>query len=367
MTASKAKTLQALVQDFFVQHLAIERNVSPHTISAYRDAMKLFLRHCSEVEGCSPDELSHEVLDTKTVRAFLNWLERVRNCSARTRNQRLAALKSFARYVANVAPEHLERCRLIRELPPARFERPQVHYLTDDEVVQLIAGIDGTTAIGRRDRALLLLLYNTGARVQELVGLDIADIDGEAIPFVRITGKGRKQRTTPLWSRTMKAIEQMLTDRTTRAVGEPLFLNARGGRLGRSGVTYILRRAQDAAQIEPRHAPRLSPHVIRHTTAMHLLQSGVDITTIASWLGHSRLSTTHAYVEINLRMKQAAIAADAAMTDLDDVAYPSPDIVDWLEKLAARTRYVQPTNAVPRRNKQERDAGPRLRITERGG
>jgi len=363
MTAIAAKTLQALVQDFFVQHLTIERNASPHTVAAYRDAMKLFLRHASSMASCDPDQLDHAVLDPQTVRSFLDWLQRDRGCGPRTRNQRLAALKSFARYVALVAPEHLERCRRIRALPPARFEQPQVSYLTDNEIVQLIAAPNAATPTGRRDRALLLLLYNTGARVQELVALDIGDIGQGAVPFVRLLGKGRKHRCCPLWSRTAAAIQQMLADRPHVDVDQPLLVNARGRRLSRSGVAYLLRRAQNRANIAPTHATRLSPHVIRHTTAMHLLQSGVDVTTIAAWLGHAHLSTTHTYVEIDLRTKQAAIATASALPEIDDVDYPAPHIVNWLERLAP-SGYVQPAPPFPSLGAPPRRA---LRITDRYG
>ncbi len=341
MTARAGKSLQALVQDFFVQHLGIERNASPHTIAAYRDAMKLYLRHASSVMECDPDQLDHSVLDIKTVRSFLDWLQRDRGCCARTRNQRLAVLKSFARYVALVAPEHLERCRLIRALPPARFERHEVGYLTDDEIVKIIAAPDASTEAGRRDRALLLLMYNTGARVQELVNLNLGDIHKGAVPFVRVLGKGRKHRSCPLWARTVAAIRPMLADRPCADATQPLLVNAQGRRLSRSGVTYILRRAQNSANVTLTHAARLSPHVVRHTTAMHLLQSGVDITTIAAWLGHSQLSTTHAYIEIDLRMKQAAIATASALPQISDAQYPAPDIVDWLEQLARPSGYAQ--------------------------
>jgi len=351
---SKEKSLQVLIQDFFVRHLAIERNVSPNTIASYRDAMKLFLRHSAELDSRSPDELDHQVLDSNRVRAFLIWLRDVRKCASRTRNQRLAVLKSFARYVANVAPEHLERCRLIREIRPARFETPPIRYLTENEVVSLIAGTNVATSCGRRDRALLLLLYNTGARVQEIIDLNIDDIESEPIPFVRMIGKGRKPRTAPLWSRTIKAIRAMLTDRVSAEKACPLFVSVRGRRLSRSGVTYILRKAQEQSGVEPQHTPRVAPHVLRHTTAMHLLRSGVDITTIAAWLGHANLATTHSYVEVDLRTKQAVLAASSPLDELSEATYPSPDIVDWLEDLGSRPRYAQ-------RRGHDRGLSPRAR------
>ena len=330
-------TFQALVQDFFEAHLVVERRLSRHTVLAYRDALKLFLRHAAERLGSSPDTLDDRALDVDVVRSFLAALETERGCGARTRNHRLAVLKSFARYVATVAPEHLERCRRIRQLRPAHFEQPEIEYLDDDELRTLFAAINPRT--GRRHRALLLLLYNTGARVQELVDLDLGDLRRDPVPLVTLRGKGRKQRTCPLWPRTLAAIEAWLEERGS-AEGS-LFLNARGRRLTRSGVAHILRILAERAGLSPRHARRLTPHVVRHTTAMHLLQAGVDLTTIAAWLGHAQLATTHAYVEINLRMKQDALAAADTLPELPDAAYPEDELLAWLASLGRSRRYVQ--------------------------
>jgi site-specific recombinase XerD len=355
MTLAIGKTFPALVQDFFAEHLAIELDARPNTVVSYRDAIKLFLRHASDQKGCSPDQLDHTVLDVKVVRSFLEWLERERGCGASTRNQRLAVLQSFARYVATVAPEHLERCRVIRELPRARCEQPEPQYLTEQEVVQLISSVDASTPAGRRDCAILLMLYNTGARVQELVDLNIDDVhDEEGVLFVRLLGKGRKQRTCPLWPPTIAAIQKMKADRQCLTGSQPLFLNARGRRITRSGIAYVLGRVERKSSLSPQHAKHLTPHIMRHTTAMHLLQSGVDITTIAAWLGHAQLATTHAYVEIDLRMKQAAIANVSALPELRDAVYPSPDIIDWLENLGRRAGYAQPTGTNDRPRARDR-------------
>ena len=188
---------------------------------------------------------------------------------------------------------------------------------------------------------MLLLFYNTGARVQEVVNLDIGDVVSHPIPFVRLQGKGRKQRTCPLWSRTVTAINRMLNERRSKDNAQPLFLSRHGRRISRSGIAYLLRKAQENCDLIPQHATRLTPHVLRHTTAMHLLQSGVDITTIAAWLGHSQLSTTHEYVEITLRMKQAAIANQSALPEIFDGRYPSSDVIDWLDRLVSGNSYVQ--------------------------
>ncbi len=346
---STVVSIQHLVQDFFEKHLSIERNASRNTMLAYRDALKLFLSYAAQRFECAVDQLDHQILDDDVVRSFLDWLEEKRKCGARTRNQRLAAIKSFARYVASCAPEHLERCRRIRELRPARFDHPEVNYLEDDEICELLKA-----ATGRRDRALLLLMYNTGARVQELVDLDICDLRLDPVAMVTLEGKGRKQRTCPLWDRTVQALEQWLAERGD--AGGPLFLNAQGRRLSRSGVAYILRKLAEHAGITLQHATRVTPHVIRHTTAMHLLQSGVDITTIAAWLGHSQLATTHGYVEIDLRMKQKALAATAAVPELTQGNFPKGDLLTWLAGLGRSQRYVQsppPMPAIPIEENQQ--------------
>lgn len=330
-------TLPALVQDFFEKHLTLERQASRNTVLAYRDALKLFLRQAADRRGTTADQLDHSVLDVEVVRSFLSWLETHRKCGPRTRNHRLAAIKSFARYVASVAPEYLERCRRIRELRPARVEHKEVEYLDEDEILALLNGIDPVD--GARDRALLLLLYNTGARVQEVVDLDVSDIRRDPVALVTLQGKGRKQRTCPLWARTLEAIDAWLAVRGD-AEGA-LFLSAQGRRLSRSGVAHILRTLATKVGLNPRHAHRVTPHVIRHTTAMHLLQSGVDITTLAAWLGHSQLSTTHGYVEINLRMKQKALAASNTLPELNRGDFPQDDLLAWLERLGKSGRYVE--------------------------
>jgi len=342
---SGTKPFARLVQEFFEQHLVIERNASRNTVLAYRDALKLFLAHASRVLKQSADRLDYSALDDRIVRSFLDWLQRERGCGPRTRNHRLAALNAFARYVASVAPEHLDRSRRIRELRPARFEHREVEYLVEDEVVQLL----NASRTDLRERALLLLLYNTGARVQEVVDLDVVDFHDDALPFVRLLGKGRKERTCPLWARTAEALRVWLGEREPVRRNEPLFVNARGARLSRAGIAYLLRRAVRAAKLSPRFAARVSPHVIRHTTAMHLLKSGVDITTIAAWLGHAQLNTTHGYVAIDLRMKQTAIAATNTLPELRRGRYPARGLVAWLDRIGGRIGYVKRNKPSPRR------------------
>lgn len=327
-------SLQSHVQNFFEKHLTLERNASRNTILAYRDCLKLFLRHAADKRRIEVDRLDESVLETSEVLGFLHWLAQERNCGPRTRNQRLAAIKAFARYLGLVAPEHLERCRAIRELRPAAFDKPELAYLDIDEIGQLLKASGSST----RERALLLLLYNTGARVQELVDLDLSDVRHNPVPLVTLQGKGRKQRTCPLWQRTLSALNDWLQERGH--YDGPLFLNRQKRRLTRSGVAYILRSIARKAQLKPRHAKLVTPHVIRHSTAMHLLHSDVDITTIAAWLGHAQLDTTHGYVEINLRMKIQALASANMPATLPKATFPKGALLTWLASLGRAPTYV---------------------------
>lgn len=332
MKSPQAASLQSLVQGFFEEHLPTERNASRNTVLAYRDALKLFFGFASSRLRRSPEKLDHAALDVALVRSFLEHLERKRGSGPSTRNHRLAAIKAFARYTSSVAPEHMERCRRIREMPLARTEHVEVRYLDEDEIACIVKATN--TSPNLRDRALVLMLYNAGLRVQELVDLNVRDVHFDPIPHVTIVGKGRRQRTCPLWSRTVRAIRAWLEQRAPCDQDAPLFLNTQRERLSRSGVADILRRLVARAKITARHTKAVSPHVMRHTTAMHLLMAGIDITTIAAWLGHSQLSTTHGYVEINLRMKQAAVATMASsLPKMPRYRFPSGDLLAWLDGL----------------------------------
>lgn len=347
-------SIQRHIQDFFEKYLPVERNASQNTIVAYRDGLKLFLQHAAETTAVAVDRLDHSIFDADTVRSFLAWLEKERHCGPRTRNQRLAVIKTFARYLGSVAPEHLERCRRIRELRKAAYEKSEPEYLDMDELSLLLKACMHEP----RDRALLLLLYNTGARVQELVDLDLQDIRLEIVPLVTIEGKGQRQRTCPLWERTVTALKDW-----SRLRGDhegPLFHSRQGRRLTRSGVAYILRGMQAKADLEPKHARRVTPHVIRHTTAMHLLQSKVDLTTIAAWLGHAQTETTNGYVDINLRMKQQALAAAASIPELRRGRFPRGGLLAWLNSLGRSQTYAKPP---PRRHWRPRKDLQQLRIS----
>lgn len=343
------RPLQRHIQDFFEKHLSVERNASPNTILAYRDGVKLFLQHVTEKLHARVDELDHSILEPEHVLSFLRWLDTERHCSPRTRNQRLAALKAFARYLASVAPEHLDRCRAIQQLRPAAFRKKQPSYLDIDEVKQLVNAASDSP----RDRALLLLLYNTGARVQELVDIDVSDLRRDPVALITLRGKGRKERSCPLWDRTRAALREWLDVRGI--VDGPLFLNRHGRRLSRSGVAYILSRLTRKAQLEPTHAATVSPHIMRHTTAMHLLQADVDITTIAAWLGHAQLDTTHDYLQISLRMKLDALDALTLPPSMRRAASDANPLLTWLASLGKKPNYALISSLNPAKIRASRD------------
>lgn len=344
------RPLSSIVQAFFQQYLVAERNLSPNTVLSYRDGIRLVLQYVSERVGRDPDRLSFEDFDAERVREFLDWLETERKCSPRTRNQRLAAIKTFFRYVASTTPEHLDRCRRIREIATKRITHQAPQYLEPDEMKTLTQAIDPKARDGARDLALICLMHNTGARVQEVADLNLSHLRLEATAQVRLMGKGRKERTCPLWAQTVAVLRRWIALRGGSVTGDsPLFVNARGERITRYGIAFILRRAALRAnlQIPSQHLRRVTPHTIRHTTAMDLLRAGVDLTVIAAWLGHADLTTTNGYVQIDMRMKQAAIAATSTgfLPDRPVAKYPRPSVVAWLDALGKHPDYVERSRA----------------------
>lgn len=342
----------SIVQAFFQQYLVAERNLSPNTVLSYRDGIRLLLRYVASRVGRDPDQLSMEDFDAERVRNFLDWLEKERKCSPRSRNQRLAAIKTFFRYVASTSPEHLDRCRQIREIATKRFAHRTPQYLEHAETKALLHAIDPQSRHGVRDQALLCLMFNTGARVQEIVDLNVSDLRLEPSAQVRLMGKGRKERTCPLWRETVVLLRGWIALRAGGAADRsPLFVNARGERITRHGIAYILARVARRAnlQVSTPRLHRITPHTIRHTTAMELLRARVDITIIAAWLGHSDLSTTHGYVEIDARMKRAAIAATSSgfLPAGTPAKYPRPSVVEWLDALGRNPDYAERSRGCP--------------------
>lgn len=308
MTASTIPTFPQLVQDFFCRYLIQQKNASQQSVTSYRDAVRLLLTFLKDEVGREPSQLTLSDLNANTIERFLNWLEEKRKNSVRTRNNRFAAIRSFLRYAGARDPGQLSLVHQVLALPMKRFDRPLMPYLLREEIQAVLAAPDPVTWSGRRDRAMFTVLYNTGARVSEVAQLKIEDADLGRAGTLRLKGKGRKERTIPLWKDTIRCLKTWLSELPQNGQ-HPLFPNAVGKFLTRSGIESRLTQAvttatQTCPSLKNRH---VSPHTIRHSTAMHLLQSGVDITVIALWLGHESCATTHMYVEADLQMKQKAL------------------------------------------------------------
>jgi integrase/recombinase XerD len=300
-----APTLQA----FFTDRLARQRRASPHTIAAYRDTFRLLLRFVTERTGKAPSMLSVDDLDAPVITAFLDHLETQRGNGARTRNARLAAVRSLFRYAALCHPEHAEVIARVLAIPQKRFDKTIVSFLTAPEIDALLNAPDTSRWEGRRDRALLALATQTGLRVSELIGLDCGDIHLDTGAHVRCLGKGRKQRAVPLTTSTVAVLRVWLQERGGLP-DDPLFSTRTGRRLSRDAVerrltTHTTTATQHCPTLQGKH---LTPHVLRHTAAMALLHAGVDTSVIALWLGHEDVRSTQIYLHADLAIKERALA-----------------------------------------------------------
>ncbi len=297
-----------LVRDFFCERLLNQQSVSPHTVAAYRDAFRLLLTFLQRRRRVPAAELCLEHLDALTILAFLKHLESERGNCARTRNARLAAVRAFFDYVGARDPAALPQAQRIRAIPQKRFDRPLLGHLTRPETEALLDAPDQTRWSGRRDRAMFLVMYNTGTRVSEAISLCHRDLHLGSSAYVHVHGKGRKERCIPLWKTTVRVLTEWVKE-TPVSEDAPLFPNRHGQPLSRSGVEDRLQRAvlQAHQRCVSLRGKNVSPHTLRHTTAMHLLQADVDVTLIALWLGHESSETTHQYVEANLEMKRRVL------------------------------------------------------------
>jgi site-specific recombinase XerD len=307
MTATS--TLAPLLERFFTQRLMQQRQASPHTISSYRDTFRLFLTFTHQRLHTPPSRLTFETIDAPSIVAFLDHLEKQRRLSVRSRNLRLTAIHSFFRYAAFEAPTHTAQIQRVLAIPSKRFTRTLVHFLTRPEVEALLAAPDQRTWVGRRDHAFLLVAVQTGLRLSEMTGLKREDVTLGTGAHVHVIGKGRKERCTPLAKPTVAVLKAWLHE-PQRGDGQVLFPNARGGRLSADGVHYrLVKHRTAAAKVCPSLTQkRVTIHVLRHTTALDLLQAGVDRSVIALWLGHESVETTQIYLEATLAMKEQALA-----------------------------------------------------------
>jgi len=299
----------ALLQAFFTDRLLHQRQASPHTIASYRDTFRLLLAFAQKSLKKAPSALHLKDLDPPFLGAFLDHLEKERGNTARSRNVRLAALHSFFHYVALHEPGHSALAQRVLAIPSKRYHRKQIQFLTRPEIEALLAVPDQSTWAGRRDRTLLLVAVQTGLRVSELIGLGCQDVALGTGAHLRCTGKGRKERCTPLRRETVAALRAWLDERKGRPP-DPVFPNARGHALSPEGVEYLLAKHTTTArqQCPSLEKKRITPHVLRHTAAMELLQSGVDRSVIALWLGHESMETTQVYLHADLALKEQALA-----------------------------------------------------------
>lgn len=294
------------VRRFLLEYLVTERNLAHNTQCSYRDALILLIPFVAEKLHQSVDRLTVLDLSADLVRLFLANLEQSRGCGIPTRNQRLAAIHALARFVGEHSPEHIAWCGQIRSIPFKKASNAVVPCLEKPQMDALLGAPDRTTIQGRRDHALLLFLYNSGARAQEAAQLLTSELDLEGCS-VKIHGKGRKERVCPLWPSTVEELKALVANRLPTAC---VFLNRCGHPITRFGIYALVKRYARRLQVQMPSlaAKRISPHTVRHSTASHLLRAGVDINTVRAWLGHVSLDTTNIYAEIDLEMKAKALA-----------------------------------------------------------
>lgn len=332
MTAQPS--LAPLLERFFTQRLMQQRQVSPHTISSYRDTFRQLLKFIQLRLHKAPSDLMIEEIDAPLIVAFLEHLEKDQGLSTRSRNLRLTAVRSFFKYAAFEIPDHAAQIQRVLAIPTKRFPRALVSFLTPPEVEVLLAAPDRHTWFGRRDHAFLLVAVQTGLRLSEMTGLKRQDLLLETGAHVRVIGKGRKERCTPLAKPTVTVLKAWLRE-PQRGAAQVLFPNARGGRLSADGVRYLLTKhclaaAKTCSTLKHKH---VTVHCLRHTMAMDLLQSGVDRSVIALWLGHESVVTTQIYLEATLAMKEQALAKATPLTGRPTRYKPTDQLLGFLNSL----------------------------------
>jgi site-specific recombinase XerD len=333
----QGKSFQALVQKFFLQWLTAQRNVSPETVKSYRDAFKLFIKYLEAFHKIRPSAVTINCLEAKYIVGFLDFLEKKRGNQPKTINNRLSAISSFLRFLSFEIPEYIGLLSRSLMVPFRKEEKRQMDFLTKEEYNALQDVCDPKSESGRRDKLMLLILYNTGVRVSELTGLRIKDIilDSSGRPaHLHIHGKGRKERDVPLWKSTAAFLQKYMETNGIRDA-DKLFINRIDGALTRSGVRYrlncLVAKALDAAP-SLRHKT-ISPHTFRHSVALNLLQSGVDISTITIWLGHESILTTHKYMAADMEMKRRALGKIHEPCDMAFQFRPDDAMLAFLESL----------------------------------
>lgn len=329
-----AISFASVLTRFFTHRLLQQRHASPHTVGSYRDTFRLLLTFSKTRTGKSPSNLAWQDIDAPLVSAYLDDLEDRRGITPRSRNLRLTAIRSLFKYAAFELPEHAEQIQRVLAIPCKRCTHQQIGYLNRPEVDALLAAPDRGVWSGRRDYAWLLLAIQPGLRLSELTGLTRADVCLGTGAHVRVTGKGRKERCTPLTKQTAAVLQAWFRE-PLRGGGEIAFPNRSGGRLSSDGVQYLLARHVDKARqtCQSLRGKRVSPHVLRHTTAMDLLQAGVDTTVIALWLGHESVETTHVYLSADLELKRRTLARTTPPGSMPSTYKPDDALLTFLKNL----------------------------------
>jgi len=327
-------TLAGILQGFFTDRLARQRQASPHTIAAYRDTIRLLVQFTARATGKRPDQLDLSDLDVARVTAFLDHLQTDRGNTVSSRNARLTAIRSLYRYAYLHAPQHAALIERVLAVPPKRTDRTIVDYLTREETEALLAAPDQGTWHGRRDHALLALAVQTGLRVSELTALRITDVQLGAAPHVRCHGKGRKDRVTPMTRANTRTLRAWLVERATNP-GDALFPTRTGRALSTDAVALLLAKhtAAAARTCPSLNSRRITPHTLRHSAAVALLQAGVDTSVIALWLGHEQTATTLVYLHADLQTKQQALARVRPTDDPPGRYKPPDDVIAFLDSL----------------------------------
>jgi site-specific recombinase XerD len=327
-------TLSALVQKFFTDRLYTQMEASPHTIASYRDTFRLLLKFTGEKAGKSPMMLSVDDLNAEMIGVFLDDIEKARENSARSRNTRLAAIRSFFRFVALHEPAYMFHCQKILSMPSKRYVRRNIEFLNAQEMQALLNAPDCLTWIGRRDHAILTIALQTGLRASELVNIQCCDIVLETGAHVRCEGKGRKHRATPLRRETVTAIKNWVKERCG-SDHDPLFPTMRGDKMSRDALEHLVKRhIKTASKSCPSLiGKRVSPHVLRHSTAMDLLHHGIDQAVIALWLGHESIETTQAYIHADMTLKEKALAKMSSPAINPGRYKPDDTLLSFLENL----------------------------------
>lgn len=325
---------------YFSTYLPETCGVSPNTCNSYRDAFKLLLLYFQEEKGVPANSIELRMLNRNLASDFLDWLEVQRKVSVTTRNQRLAAMKAFAHYVQYRNPEYLENCTDIIAMRPKKHEKPVIPFLTEEELKALLAQPDPSARHGLRDLTLLSLLYDSGARVQEITDLKLKDIRLTNPAMVTLTGKGRKARQVPLMKETCKLLDAYIRNfnLNSEPLTSPLFFNQKGQALSRYGITYILKKYVSQAELDS-DTRKISPHVLRHTKAMHLLRAGVNMIYIRDFLGHVDISTTEVYARIDAEMKRK-VFEEKVPNFTPNTTMPweeDKDLLQWLTKFGKKS------------------------------